>query len=87
MEICKILGRFRASINGLKPLEILLDISLPSGDIKKVELEYERLDKHCFSCRSLSHEKDDCPYIRPSERRDNHSSISQTRTLDRLEAL
>ncbi|CAF1712327.1 unnamed protein product, partial [Brassica oleracea var. botrytis] len=65
---------------------MLLDISLPSGDIKKVELEYERLDKHCFSCRSLSHEKDDCLYIRPSERRDNHSSISQTRTLDRLEA-
>nr|VDD59871.1 unnamed protein product [Brassica oleracea] len=31
---------------------MVLDISLPSGDIKKVELEYEKLEKHCFSCHS-----------------------------------
>lgn len=79
-------GRVRVSINGLKPLDMVLDISLPSGDIKKVELEYEKLEKHCFSCLSLSHEKDDCPYSRPPDRRDNHQSISQSRTLDRLVA-
>ncbi|RID42478.1 hypothetical protein BRARA_J02357, partial [Brassica rapa] len=79
-------GRVRVSINGLKPLEMVLDISLPSGDVKKVELEYEKLDKHCFSCRSLSHEKDVCPYLRPADRRDILPSISQSRTLDRLEA-
>ncbi|CAN7068872.1 unnamed protein product, partial [Brassica rapa subsp. trilocularis] len=41
---------------------------------------------HCFSCRSLSHEKDVCPYLRPADRRDILPSISQSRTLDRLEA-
>ncbi|RID47204.1 hypothetical protein BRARA_I03822 [Brassica rapa] len=54
-------GRVRVKINGLKPLEMKLDISLPSGEIKQVELEYEDLQKHCFLCLSLSHEREDCP--------------------------
>ncbi|KAJ4890008.1 Uncharacterized protein Rs2_29756 [Raphanus sativus] len=76
-------------INGLKPLEMFLDISL-SGEIKQVELEYEDLGKHCFACFSLSHEKEQCPVIRSPA--NPHSSaplrmgISQTRTLDRLDA-
>ncbi|KAF3585494.1 hypothetical protein F2Q69_00031796 [Brassica cretica] len=47
-------GRFRVSINGLQPLERTLELSLPSGGVKEVELEYEKLEKHCFSCLSLS---------------------------------
>lgn len=43
-------GRLRVSINGLLPLERYLEVSLPSGDILKVELEYEGLHKHCFFC-------------------------------------
>ena len=51
-------GRVRVHINGLKPLEKFLDISL-EGETKQVELEYEKLDKHCFSCLSMSHEVKD----------------------------
>lgn len=47
-------GRIRVWINGLKPLEMVLNISLPSGEIKQVELEYENLEKHCFVCHSLT---------------------------------
>ncbi|KAL0747765.1 hypothetical protein Bca101_029767 [Brassica carinata] len=83
-------GRIRVLVNGLKPLEMVLDISLPSGEIKQVELEYDNLEKHCFICYSLSHEKEECPSQRALA--NNRVSepqrfrISQSRTLDRLEA-
>ncbi|XP_013709529.2 cyclin-dependent kinase 11A-like [Brassica napus] len=78
-------GRVRVHINGLKPLEKFLDISL-EGETKQVELEYEKLDKHCFSCLSLSHEVKDCP-SRTTNRNtsDQNLGISQRRTLERIE--
>ena len=66
-----------------------LDVSSPSGEIKQVELEYEGLEKHCFTCHSLSHEKDDCPSQRALvNHRDPapHMGISQSRTLERIDA-
>ncbi|CAN7011378.1 unnamed protein product, partial [Brassica rapa subsp. trilocularis] len=82
-------GRVRVLINGLKPLEMKLEISTPSGAIKQVELEYEKLQKHCFSCLSLSHEVEDCPSSMSRVGRDGKApnpGISQTRTLERLDA-
>lgn len=79
-------GRIRIQINGLQPLEMNMEISLPSGETKQVELEYEKLDKHCFICFSLSHEKDDCPSNRASsEHPSPRVGISQSRTLERIE--
>lgn len=75
-------GRIRVLINGLRPLDRLLEVSLPSGDIKEVELEYEKLEKHCFSCRSLSHEQDDCS-SKPSTGQ-GPIGINQSRTLEKL---
>lgn len=78
-------GRIRVTINGLKPLEKSLEISLKSGGTKQVELEYEKLEKHCFSCLSLSHEAGSCPnkatMADPSSTR---LGITQQRTLDRI---
>ncbi|KAJ4871700.1 Zinc knuckle CX2CX4HX4C protein [Raphanus sativus] len=48
----------------MRPLDFYLDTELPSGEIKVVELQYENLDKHCFSCKSLCHETKDCPASR-----------------------
>lgn len=78
-------ARVRVLLNGLKPLEMHLNVSL-SGSIKKVELEYKKLEKHCFICHRLSHENIDCP-SRTNEYADRAATgtISQTRTLDRLE--
>ncbi|KAH0862332.1 hypothetical protein HID58_079543, partial [Brassica napus] len=65
-----------------------LDINL-SGEIKQVELHYEHLEKHCFSCNSLSHERYDCPSNRARANlrgnRVEDLGISQERTLQRLE--
>lgn len=78
-------GRVCVIVNRLKPLERFLEISLKSGETKKVELEYEKLEKHCFSCLSLSHEAGNFPNKTASE--DSPSprlGITQLRTLDRI---
>ncbi|KAG5385089.1 hypothetical protein IGI04_036559, partial [Brassica rapa subsp. trilocularis] len=77
-------GRIRVLLNGLLPLETRLEISLPSGESKEVELEYEGLEKHYFLCTSLCHDKDDCPTSLNSSHSSIPVGINQARTLDRL---
>lgn len=80
-------GRIRVLINGLNPLEMKMDISLSSGEITQVEFNYEKLEKHCFHCFALTHEKKDCPLLPPDKRSSSSNlGISQLNTLDRLEA-
>ncbi|KAG7563477.1 Zinc knuckle CX2CX4HX4C [Arabidopsis suecica] len=82
-------GRVRVEINGLLPLEKTVSIRLPSGEITMVELEYEKLEKHCFHCCSLSHEKKDCLLLKTPEKITQNLSrgpnINQTNTLSKLE--
>nr|VDD43811.1 unnamed protein product [Brassica oleracea] len=67
-------------------LEMRLPIELPSGDIIKVNLEYEKLEKHCFLCYSLRHEKDSCPLNRDNTSIDlRNQGISQRNTLRKLD--
>ncbi|KAH0881765.1 hypothetical protein HID58_057861 [Brassica napus] len=64
-----------------------MDIELPSKKVVEVELEYEKLEKHCFFCKSLSHEDEDCELRPPSRQgRDQRMlGISQHNTLERIE--
>ncbi|KAG2250484.1 hypothetical protein Bca4012_097920 [Brassica carinata] len=50
-----------SDINGLQPLEMTMDILLPSGETTEVEFEYFKIEKHYFTCFSLFHEEKDCP--------------------------
>ncbi|KAG7537667.1 Ribonuclease H domain [Arabidopsis suecica] len=75
-------GRVRVPINGLEPLEMSMPIRLPDGSVKTVELEYEKLEKHCFNCFELSHEKKDCH--RPLVSRS--LGINQLKATQRLES-
>ncbi|KAF8092277.1 hypothetical protein N665_0418s0012 [Sinapis alba] len=60
--------------------------SLPSGEVKQVELEYEKIEKYFFLCHYLSHEKDNCPSNRVDRSNPPHKiGISQAITLERLE--
>ncbi|KAF3554852.1 hypothetical protein F2Q69_00018172 [Brassica cretica] len=62
------------------------DILLPSGDTKQVEFAYEKLEKHCFRCFSLSHEKDDCPLMGNDRGKSpKRLGISQNNTMARLD--
>uniref|UniRef100_A0A1J3C909 DUF4283 domain-containing protein n=1 Tax=Noccaea caerulescens TaxID=107243 RepID=A0A1J3C909_NOCCA len=54
-------------------VKILLDISrplkrgkvlnLPAGGSTTVEFDYERMQKRCYGCQRLTHEKEDCPFL------------------------
>lgn len=80
-------ARLRVLVNGLKPLIMKMDLQLPSREIVEIELEYEKLDKHCFLCKSLSHEDGACPF-RPVGRTHDEEKrslgISQHNTLERI---
>ena len=77
-------GRIRLAINGLFPLETCLEINLPSGETKEVDLEYEKLEKHCFLWSPFSHDKDDCPSVCIGDVRSKPVGINQARTLEKL---
>ncbi|KAG5388406.1 hypothetical protein IGI04_029947, partial [Brassica rapa subsp. trilocularis] len=72
-------------IDGLKNLEMLLPLQLPSGEVISVNLEYEKLEKHCFLCYSLCHEKENCPQYKDDTGERSPQGISQKNTLRKLE--
>lgn len=73
-------GRIRVNINGLEPLEMKIPIRLPTGEVTTVHLEYEKLEKHCFFCFSLSHEEKACPLKTSSgSKEDRPSGVKQDR--------
>ncbi|CAH2051369.1 unnamed protein product [Thlaspi arvense] len=64
-----------------------LPIQIPSGELINVDLEYEKLEKHCFACFSLFHEEKDCARKSPSGKPDPLAGrFNRSRTLDRLDA-
>ncbi|KAG7578550.1 Zinc knuckle CX2CX4HX4C [Arabidopsis thaliana x Arabidopsis arenosa] len=81
-------ARVRVEINGLSPLEMKIPIRLPHGEIIWVEFEYEKLEKHCFICLSLSHEKKHCPSLKSLDKRAQRPlGISQQLTLNKIDAV
>ncbi|KAJ4917950.1 Uncharacterized protein Rs2_03500 [Raphanus sativus] len=79
-------ARLKVSVNGLKPLIMKVDLQLPSSKVIEVELEYERIGKHCFCCKALDHEdteKHPCPFSRLQDR--GSLGISQHNALEKIE--
>lgn len=79
-------ARVRVCINGLVSLVMSLEIRLPSDEITEVEFVYEKLEKHCFSCFSLSHEKKHSPSSTvQSQGHSKPLGMNQIQTLTRIE--
>lgn len=80
-------ARLRVQVDGMKPLITKMDIELPSKKIVEITLEYEHLEKHCFLCKSLSHEDGDCDMYPPSRRSGDRRQmdIAQQNTLESIE--
>ncbi|CAN7112767.1 unnamed protein product, partial [Brassica rapa subsp. narinosa] len=79
-------GKIRINVDCLSNLEMQLPIELPSGEVLTVDLEYDKLEKHCFYCFSLFHEEDSCPTKPVSQRAPSKvTGISQQNTLRSLE--
>ncbi|KAH0891016.1 hypothetical protein HID58_053445, partial [Brassica napus] len=64
------------------------EIQLPSGEVIEVEFEYMKMEKHCFTCFSLSHEEEECPTRNPNDppARNRRLRITQLLALERIEA-
>ncbi|KAJ4911153.1 zf-CCHC_4 domain-containing protein [Raphanus sativus] len=63
-----------------------LPIQCSPEEVISVDLEYEKLEKHCFVCFSLCHEKENCPRNGDSTHPQAGSQgISQQNTLRKLE--
>ncbi|KAL0795894.1 hypothetical protein Bca101_067271 [Brassica carinata] len=72
-EIAKALGRREAidatnariqvAINADNPLQMERKVGFPNGDIGKVQLTYEGLNRYCFGCNRVSHDIYSCPHI------------------------
>lgn len=81
-------AKVRVELNGLQPLEMTMDIQLPTDEVIEVEFEYIKIEKHCFTCFSLFHEESDCPQ-RPRNApppKDRRLGITQRIALQRIEA-
>lgn len=50
-----------------------------------LELEYEKLEKHCFYCHSLTHEERTCKKKPISKETESPLGFNQKQTLQRIE--
>lgn len=81
-------AKVRVELNGLQPLEMTMDIQLPTDEVIEVEFEYIKIEKHCFTCFSLFHEESDCPLRSRNAppHKDRKLGITQRIALQRIEA-
>ncbi|CAA7023628.1 unnamed protein product [Microthlaspi erraticum] len=56
-------AKFQVSLNADKPLQFERKVGFPNGDIASVTLTYEGLQRHCFTCKLLSHGEASCPEL------------------------
>lgn len=53
--------RVRISFDVSKPLRRSKVVNLPSGGTTTILYDYERIQKRCYFCQRLTHERDNCP--------------------------
>lgn len=56
--------RVRFKFDVSKPVRRSKVVNLPSGEVTTVWYDYERLQKRCYACQRLTHEKEKCPIYR-----------------------
>lgn len=61
-------GRVRVFINADEPLQFERKAGYANGDVIKVNLKYEELHRHCFTCKRISHKEGTCPELTPEQR-------------------
>ncbi|KAF3523727.1 hypothetical protein F2Q69_00046626, partial [Brassica cretica] len=64
-------GRFRVYINVDEPLQFERQAGYTNGDVIKVSLQYEELNRFCFTCKHISHEEGTCLDLSPEQRERN----------------
>ncbi|XP_018443548.1 uncharacterized protein LOC108815442 [Raphanus sativus] len=63
-EYIRALVRF----NVARPLRRFKKVTIPGGEEVNIRYDYERLQKRCYTCQRLTHEKEQCPlYLKKGE--------------------
>lgn len=52
-----------------QPIHDTKAVNLPNGSVAIVDVEYERIQKKCFHCLRLIHEKQRCPLLQSQRNR------------------
>lgn len=79
-EYVRVLVRFDVS----RPLRKTKVVILPEGGSSIVRYNYERIQKRCYECQRLNHEKDKCPII--VRKRQGLAAERRQRILEEKEA-
>ena len=61
-------GRLQISVKADAPFRFTKNAQLPTGEIVKVKLFYEKLLRWCVHCRRICHEVDTCPLLDANQR-------------------
>ncbi|XP_024014304.1 uncharacterized protein LOC112088236 [Eutrema salsugineum] len=56
-------ARIQISLNADEPLRFKIRARLQSGEVVRVEMKYEKLDRWCLTCRHISHDERSCPLL------------------------
>ncbi|KAF8107034.1 hypothetical protein N665_0128s0015 [Sinapis alba] len=64
-----------------EPLKFFRKARLPSGEIVKLELKYERLSRWCFNCGHISHEERTCPSLSEAQKKERRAAREAERDL------
>lgn len=79
-DFVRILVRFNVS----RPLRKSMVVNLPEGGSTVVTFNYERIQKRCYECQRLNHEKDVCPLL-VKKRRDAASERRERIQREKLQ--
>lgn len=74
-------ARVQVTVNVDEPLKFARKARLPSGEIVKLELKYERLFRWCFNCGHISHEERTCPSLTEAQRQERRAAREAAREL------
>lgn len=74
--------RVRVFFDVSRPVSKTKVINLSGGDSVTIKYDFERLQKRCYHCQRLTHEKDKCPLI-IQERRDQAAERRKKMMLEK----
>ncbi|KAG2245196.1 hypothetical protein Bca52824_092955 [Brassica carinata] len=91
-EIAKALGkkedidaenaRIQVSVDADRPLKMEARVQFPNGDVGKVHMTYEGLNRYCFECKRISHDIYSCPDLSPEEREQKRKELREQNLIE-----
>lgn len=72
--------RVQVRFNVAKPLRMAKVLNMGGGKTHTIHFDYERLQKRCYTCKMLNHEKSACPW--EVKKRQDEAKIKRERVIN-----